>query len=131
MDRRAVAVGAVLCVAAVLGTWYGRLPMGLFLTVFVGPAVAGFLSESRESKAFDGVAAMGGGLALSLVGLIVINFLTFTALPLVWRVDAAFTTLVVGLVLALFFVPICCVGGAVCAGAGGLLRDVVDGLVAP
>lgn len=127
MDRRAVAVGAALTAAIILVVWFARLPMTLFGLVFLGPFAAGLASQSRESKAFEGVASMASGMGLALAGLVVGHFLQFDALPLVWRFDAAFTTLIIGLMAAIFFIPMCCVAGAVFGGVGGVVRDIVQG----
>jgi hypothetical protein len=127
MDLRAIVVGSVVTAAVVVVCWFGRLPAFVYLSVCLGPFVAGFLSRSRESKAFEGVAAIGAGYLLAIVALAVGHFVLFDALPLVWRADAAFTTLVLGAGAFILFVPVSCVLGAVMAAAGSFIRTQTGG----
>ena len=91
------------------------------------PADGRVLRRSRESKAFEGVAAIGAGYLLALVLLAAGHFLLFDALPFRWRADAAFTTLVLGGGAFVLFVPASCVVGAVLGGVGPALREMADG----
>lgn len=127
MDLRALVVGSGVTAAAVLACWFGSLPAFAYVSVALGPLVAGFVSESRESKAFEGVAAIGAGYLLAILGMAVGHFLLFDALPLRWRADAAFTTLVLGGGAFVLLVPVSCVLGAVMASAGAFLRGLGTG----
>lgn len=125
MDGRAIVVGVVLTAAAVLLAWFASLPVGAYLLAGVGPFVAGFLSRSVDSKAFEGVAAVGGGYLLAIAGLAVGNYYVADALPPEWRFDVAFTTVILGSFAFIMTVPVSCVVGAVL----GVLGAYVNGLV--
>lgn len=127
MDTRAIVAGSVVTAVAVSICWFGSLPVSAYVSAGLGPLTAGFLSRSRESKAFEGVAAIGAGYLLALVLLAAGHFLLFDALPFRWRADAAFTTLVLGGGAFVLFVPASCVVGAVLGGVGSALREMSDG----
>jgi hypothetical protein len=131
MDTRAIAVGVLLTAAAIAITWFGRLPFQFVVFAGIGPVAAGFLSRSVDSKAFEGVAAVGGGYLLAVVVLTVGRFLLFPQLPLRWQVDVAVTTALFAVIGAVFAIPLSCVAGAVLGGAGAALSELVDGGPAP
>lgn len=127
MDKRAIVVGVLLTTAAIAITWFARLPLQLVVFAGVGPIVAGFMSRSTDSKAFEGVAAIGGGFILAIFVLSAGRFLLFPELPFRWQIDVAITTALFATIGAIFAIPLSCVAGAVLGGFGAFLRDIVDG----
>lgn len=125
MDGRAIVTGVVLTAAAIILAWFGNLPIWAYLLAGVGPFVAGFLSRSTDSKAFEGVAAVGGGYLLAIAGLAVGNYAVADALPPEWRFDVAFTTVILGSFAFVMSVPVSCVVGA----ALGVLGSYVNAFV--
>ena len=126
MDGRAIVVGVVLTAAAIVGTWFGRLPFQFVVFAGIGPFVAGFVSRSVESKAFEGVAAIGGGYLLGVFGLAVGRYLLFPQLPFRWQIDVAITTALLATIAAVFTIPMSCVAGALLGSAGGFIREFYE-----
>jgi hypothetical protein len=126
MDNRAITVGILLTTAAIAITWFGRLPFQLAAFAGVGPVVAGFLSRSTDSKAFEGVAAIGGGYLLGVFVLAIGRFFLFPQLPFRWQIDVAITTALFATIGAIFAIPMSCVAGAVLGGVGASLREIVE-----
>ncbi len=127
MDKRAIAVGILLTTLGIAVTWFGRLPLQLVATAFVGPVVAGYLSRSPDSKAFEGVASIGGGYLLAVFVLAIGRYFMFPQLPFRWQIDVAITTALFAVIGAIFAIPLSCVCGAVLGGFGAFLRELVDG----
>ncbi|AEN05303.1 hypothetical protein [Halolamina sp.] len=126
MDNRAIFVGVLLTATAIIATWFGRLPFQFVVFAGVGPFVAGFVSRSVDSKAFEGVAAIGGGYLLGVVGLAVGRYLLFPQLPFRWQIDVAITTALLATIAAVFTIPMSCVAGALLGGAGAFTREFYE-----
>jgi hypothetical protein len=126
MDRRVIVVVGLLTTAGIAITWFGRLPFQFVVFTGVGPVVAGFLSRSTDSKAFEGVAAIGGGYLLAVIVLAVGRFFRFPQLPFWWQIDVAVTTALLAMIGAIFAIPLSCVAGAVLGVGGASLREIHD-----
>lgn len=126
MDGRAIVVGILLTAAAIAGTWFGRLPFSFVALAGLGPLVAGFVSRSTDSKAFEGVASVFGGFLLAIVLLSVGRYLLFPQLPFRWQIDVAITTALIATIAAVFTIPMCCVAGAVLGNAGAFAREFYE-----
>ena len=126
MDKRAILVGVLLTAGAITGTWFARLPFQFVAFAFAGPFVAGFLSRSTDSKAFEGVAAIGGGYLVGVFALAVGRYLLFPQLPFRWQIDVAITTALLATIAAIFTIPMSCVAGAVFGGAGAFAREFYE-----
>jgi len=66
VDGRVIVVGLVVTAVAILVTWFGRFPFSFVGFAALGPFVAGFLSRSTDSKAFEGVASVFGAFVLAI-----------------------------------------------------------------
>lgn len=126
MDGRAIVVGILLTAAVIAGTWFSRIPFGYVAFAAVGPLVAGFLSRSTDSKAFEGVASVFGGFLLAICLLSLGRYLLFPQLPFRWQIDVAITTALIATIAAIFTIPLCCVAGALLGGAGALVREAYE-----
>jgi hypothetical protein len=127
MDTRAILIGLLVTTAAITLTWFGRLPFQFVAVAGLGPIVAGFMSRSTDSKAFEGVAAIGGGYLLAIPVLAIGRYLLFPELSFRWQIDVAVTTMLFATIGAIFAIPVSCIAGAALGGVGAFLRDVVDG----
>jgi hypothetical protein len=126
MDLRAIVVGILLTAAAIVITWFGRFPLSFVGFAAVGPFVAGFLSRSTDSKAFEGVASVFGGFLLAIFLLSLGRYLLFPQLPFRWQIDVAITTALIASIAAVFTIPLCCVAGAVLGSAGSFTREFYE-----